>query len=199
MLRVGLTGGIGSGKSTIANYFSKLGVPIADADTIARDITSNQMLLKKIEMHFGKKVLNERNFLNRSRLHRLVFRYPQERRWLEDLLHPAILSIMREKLKEINFPYCILVIPLLREILHSINFVDRILVVDVSTSLQIQRVKTRDHISEKQVKSILKSQSSGVERLRIANDVIINNKTTSTLRNLVFQLHSAYLKLAEQN
>ncbi|WP_304985943.1 dephospho-CoA kinase [Coxiella-like endosymbiont] len=198
MLRIGLTGGIGSGKSTVANYFSELGIPIIDADEIAREITiSSQVAFKKIVAHFGKKVLSRENSLNRSRLRRLIFKYPQERQRLENLLHPLIISKMRENLEEINSLYCILVIPLLAGTRHSINFLDRILVVDVPVFLQIQRIKIRDHLSDKQIKLILESQSSREERLAIANDVIVNDKTLSALRKTVLQLHAQYLKLAK--
>ncbi len=198
MLRIGLTGGIGSGKSTVANYFAELGVPIIDADEIAREITIlSQIAFKKIVAHFGKQVLSGENSLNRSRLQRLIFKYPQERQWLENLLHPLIILKMKEKLEEINSPYCILVIPLLERTKHSINFIDRILVVDVPVFLQIQRTKIRDHLSDKQIKLILESQSSREERLAIANDVIVNDKTLPELGEAVFQLHAQYLKLAK--
>ena len=199
MLRVGLTGGIGSGKSTVANYFFELGVPIIDADEIARKITtSRQVSFKKIAAHFGKEVLNGKNCLNRSRLRRLIFKSQKERQWLENLLHPLIISKIQKKLEEINSPYCILVIPLLAEISHLINFLDQILVVDISVSLQIQRTKIRDRLSDEQIKLILESQSSREERLALADDVIVNDKTLSTLWGAVLQLHSQYLKLAEK-
>ncbi|MFW0078886.1 MAG: dephospho-CoA kinase [Coxiella endosymbiont of Haemaphysalis qinghaiensis] len=199
MLRVGLTGGIGSGKSTVAGYFSKFWVPIIDADEITYKITtSGQAAFKKIVAHFGKKVLSGKNCLNRSRLRRLIFKSRQERQWLEHLLHPIIISIMQEMLEEINSPYCILVIPLLAEVRHSINFLDRILVVDIPVSLQIQRTKIRDQLSGEQIKLILESQSSREERLALANDVIVNDNTLSTLRRAVLQLHSQYLKLSEK-
>ena len=199
MLRVGLTGGIGSGKSTVADYFSKFLVPIIDADKITYKITTvGQVAFKKIIAHFGKEVLSGKNCLNRSRLRRLIFTSRQERQWLEALLHPIIISIMQEMLEEINLPYCILVIPLLAEVSHSINFLDRILVVDIPVSLQIQRTKIRDQLSDEQIKLILASQSSREERLALANDVIVNDNTLSTLQRAVLQLHSQYLKLSEK-
>ncbi|PMB55048.1 dephospho-CoA kinase [Coxiella endosymbiont of Rhipicephalus microplus] len=198
MLRIGLTGGIGSGKSTITNYFAKLGIPIIDADKITHEIMiSSQVVLKKIVAHFGKKVLNRENSLNRSQLRRLIFKYPQERRWLENLLHPLIISIMKNKLEKINSPYCILVIPLLAKARHLINFLDRILVVDIPKFLQIQRTKIRDHLSDKQIKLIFESQTSREDQLAIANDVIVNDKTLSALYEAVLQLHTQYLKFSK--
>ncbi|WP_264435216.1 dephospho-CoA kinase [Coxiella endosymbiont of Dermacentor marginatus] len=199
MLRVGLTGGIGSGKSTAANYFSELGVPIVDVDVITREITTlGQVGFKRIVAYFGKGILNGKNSLNRSQLKRLIFRYPKKRQWLENLLHPLIISKMQEKIEETNSPYCILVVPLLVEFHYSINFLDRTLVVDIPVSLQIQRTKIRDQLSDEQIKLILKSQSSREERLAIADDVIVNDQTLATLKEIVFQLHSTYLQLAEK-
>lgn len=199
MLRVGLTGGIGSGKSTVANYFFGLGVPIVDVDEITREITTlDQIAFKRIVAYFGKGILNGENSLNRSQLKRLIFRYPKKRQWLENLLHPLIISKMQEKLEETKSPYCIVVVPLLVEVHYSINFLDRALVVDIPISLQIQRTKMRDRLSDKQIELILKSQSSREERLAMANDVILNDKKLSTLKEAVFRLHSTYLKLAEK-
>lgn len=200
MLRVGLTGGIGSGKSTVANYFSKFFVPIIDADETTYQITTfGQMAFKKIVAHFGREVLSKKNCLNRSQLRRLIFKSRQEREWLEDLLHPRIISKMQEKLEEIHLPYCILVIPLLAEVSYLIDFLDRILVIDVPVSLQIQRTTMRDQLSGKQIELILESQSSREERLALADDVIVNDKTLSTLRKAVLQLHFQYLKLSKKN
>lgn len=199
MLRIALTGGIGSGKSTVANYFSALGAPIIDADEIAHEITKpDQEAFKKIVAHFGEIVVTNDHSLNRSKLQELIFKNPDERQWLEDLLHPIIIIKMQEKLKEIKAPYCIIVIPLLTETSRSIEFLDRVLVVDAPETLQIQRAKARDQLSDQQIKLILKSQSSREQRLAIADDVIVNDKTLPVLRETVFQLHSKYLKLAEK-
>ena len=200
MLRVGLTGGIGSGKSTVTNYFTELGVTVIDVDKITREVTisSSQVAFKKIVAHFGKEILNGKNSLNRSQLRRLIFRCPQERQWLENLLHPLIISKMQEKLGKTNSPYCILAIPLLAEVRRSINFLDHTLVIDIPMSLQIQRTKIRDQLSDEQIKLIIKSQSSREERLAIADYVIVNDKTFSTLREIVLQLHSTYLKLSKK-
>lgn len=196
MLRIGLTGGIASGKSTVANYFFKLGISIIDSDKIAQEITtSNQEALKKIVEHFGNDILVGKT-LNRSRLRKLIFNYPEEREWIEKLLHPLIIAKILNNIKEINSPYCILVIPLLVEAKHPINFLDRVLVVDTPTFLQIQRLKIRDGLSDKQIKLILQSQSSRENRLAIANDVIVNDTTLQELRKAVIQLHTKYLNIA---
>lgn len=199
MLRIGLTGGIGSGKSTVSNCFSKLGITVIDVDKITHEvITSDQLTCKKIVVHFGKEILSGKNFLNRSQLRKLIFRYPQKRKWLENLLHPLIISKIQTQLGKINSPYCILAIPLLAEVRHSINFLDHTLVVDIPVSLQIQRTKIRDQLSDEQITLILKSQSSREKRLAIADDVIFNDKTFSILRKAVLQLHSTYLKLVKK-
>ncbi|AJC50402.1 dephospho-CoA kinase [Coxiella endosymbiont of Amblyomma americanum] len=200
MLRIGLTGGIGSGKSTVAYYFTMLGVPIADADEIAREITiSNKIVFRKIKTHFGKEILNEENSIDRPKLRRLIFKYSKKRRWLEHLLHPIIISVLKTKIRKINAPYCVLVMPLLTETFHSINFLDRILVVDAPLSLQIQRIKMRNRFSDNQIRLILKSQSNSTERLSIADDIIVNDKTFSILWKMVFRLHCLYLKLAKKH
>ena len=200
MLHIGLTGGIGSGKSTAAFYFSELGAPVIDADQIAHKITKPyQEDFKKIIIHFGNQVLTCEGFLNRVQLNKLIFENPIERQWLENLLHPLIIFEMKEALKKINAPYCILVIPLLAESSRIIDFLDGILVIDVPKVFQIQRTKARDQLSNRQIQLILQSQSSSEKRLTMADDIIVNDKTTLVLRKAVFQLHCKYLRLAEQS
>ena len=199
MLHIGLTGGIGSGKSTAALYFSELGIPVIDADQIAYEITKPyQKDFKKIIIHFGNQVLTSKGFLNRVQLKKLIFENPIERQWLENLLHPLIIFEMKEELKRINAPYCILVIPLLAEFYQIIDFLDVILVIDASKMLQIQRTKARDQLPNRKVQLILQSQSSSEKRLAIANDIIVNDKTTFILRKAILQLHCKYLRLAKK-
>ena len=198
MLRIGLTGGFGSGKSTVANYFAELKVPVIDADKIAHELTQpDQEAFKKIVKHFGKEILINQ-VLNRSKLRSLAFQNSKERLWLEKLLHPPIIEKMQESIKYLKIPYCILVIPLLIESWKSINFLDRILVIDASTSIQIQRVRIRDKLSQKQIELIMHSQSKREERLTIADDILLNNQDVTTLREAVFKLNSKYSKLSEE-
>lgn len=199
MLRIGLTGGLGSGKSTVANYFTELKVPVIDADKIGYVLTQPaQEAFKKIVEHFGKEILINQVLLNRSKLRSLVFQSSKERLWLENLLHPLITAKMQESLKNLKIPYSILVIPLLTEFWQSINFLDHILVIDAPESIRIQRVRVRDKLSQQQIKLIIHSQSRREERLSIADDVLVNDQDLTALRKAVFRLNSKYLKLAEE-
>lgn len=199
MLRIGLTGGLGSGKSTVANYFTELKVPVIDADKIGYVLTQPaQEAFKKIVEHFGKEILINKVLLNRSKLRSLVFQSSKERLWLENLLHPLITAKMQESLKNLKIPYSILVIPLLTEFWQSINFLDHILVIDAPESIRIQRVRVRDKLSQQQIKLIIHSQSRREERLSIADDVLVNDQDLTALRKAVFRLNSKYLKLAEE-
>lgn len=197
-LRIGLTGGIGSGKSTVANFFQKLGVPVIDADQIAHEITEpNQPALKKIVMHFGEDILDNNEALRRAALRKIIFENPHEKVWLEKLLHPLIRKKMKEAIDRCHYPYCILVIPLLAES-KGITFIDRVLVVDAPMDLQIQRAKQRDDVSDKAIKAIIDSQCDHHERLAIADDIINNDADLTTLQNKVQQLHQKYLNLAQE-
>lgn len=199
MLRIGLTGGLGSGKSTVADYFAKLKVPVIDADKIAHELTQpDQEAFKKIVEHFGKEILIDQVLLNRSKLRSLVFQSSKERLWLENLLHPPIIAKMQESLNYLKIPYCILVVPLLTESLQSINFLDRILVIDAPVSIQIKRVRIRDKLSQKQIELIMHSQSRREERLAMADDILVNNQDIIVLREAVFKLNYKYSKLAEE-
>ena len=196
MLRIGLTGGLGSGKSTVANYFVGLKVPVIDADKIAHELTQlDRKAFKEIVEHFGKEILTNQGLLNRSKLRSLVFQSSKERLWLENLLHPLIIAKMQESLRNLKIPYSILVIPLLTEFSQSINFLDRILVIDTPESLQIQRARVRDKLSQQQIELIMRSQSRREERLAMADDVLTNDQDLTALREAVFKLNSNYLKL----
>jgi dephospho-CoA kinase len=199
MLVVGLTGGIGSGKSTVADLFAKKGVPIIDADIIARDLTQpNQPALAKITGHFGTSILLENGELNRKLLRQIIFTQPAERQWLEACLHPLIFSQMQSIIKQLpDSPYCIAVIPLLTET-NSTTFINRILVVDTLPDIQIQRVAARDNMTPAEANAILQSQASRESRLAIANDIITNHKAVPELVPQVDELDLAYRKLAQQ-
>lgn len=199
---VGLTGGIGSGKSTIADYFAELNVPIVDADIIARDIVeTGSPLLAQIHAYFGDEVLNTDGGLNRTYLRQRVFADENEKAWLNALLHPAIREEMLQKLSACRGEYVLWVVPLLIEN-RLTDLCDRILVVDVSPDVQLKRASARDKSKEETIKQIINAQVSRTERLRYANDVIDNSlplhENEENLRRQVAQLHQAYLQLAQQ-
>lgn len=196
MLTIGLTGGIGSGKSLAADYFKNLGITIIDSDKIAHQITQkNQPLYKKIIAHFGNSILLSNDEIDRKKLGVLIFNHKNDRLWLEQLLHPAIIAQMKTDITNASGHYCICVIPLLIEAKQKLNFIDRILVIDVPESLQIERTKVRDQLSEREIKNIMASQCSREQRLKAADDVIENTSDLSYLKNSVLDLHHFYLNL----
>jgi len=196
MLRVALTGGIGSGKSTVAKLFEKLGVSIIDADEIALRITEpNTYSFETIVEHFGKSIVKNDGTLDRRSLRNIIFKDINERKWLENLLHPVIREAMRARTLKADSPYCLLVIPLLAES-KKIDFIDRVCVIDISQPLQIKRATERDHSPESDVEAIIASQCSNEKRLSIANDIIHNDDDLEHLKSQVFTLHKKYLSLS---
>jgi dephospho-CoA kinase len=195
MLVVGLTGGIGSGKSTVADLFKAHGVPIIDADVIAREVTMpGTPALNNIIKHFGADILKQDGSLNRSALREKIFGNTEQRIWLEELLHPAILHRMTEMVKQQTTPYCIVVIPLLFET-TTYPLINRILVIDTAEEEQIKRVAKRDQVSSQQVSAIMSTQVSRASRLQHANDIITNNGSLNELENQVSNLHHLYSQL----
>lgn len=199
MLVVGLTGGIGSGKSTVAALFAALGVPVIDADVIAREvIATDNTLLEKITAHFGVEVLDRKGQLDRAKLGSYIFQDSTQRQWLEQLLHPKIIAEIKQRLlklrvSDVSVPYCIVVIPLLAEVPETQKLVDRILVVDVSEALQTTRIIERDQLSPQAVERILASQGGRAQRLQIADDVLSNAGNIQVLEQAVLQLNQQYL------
>ncbi len=198
---VGLTGGIGSGKSTIANLFSELGVPIVDADVVARDVVAkDSLILEKIIAHFGEEVRLENGELNRSELRKLVFQNEKEKLWLNNLLHPVIREKMLQQLRSVNYPYVLWVVPLLIEN-KLMKLCDRVLVIDVEPELQILRASRRDSNSVELIKQMIQSQVNRELRLSFADDVIENNlpleKNVANLKQSVAKLHRTYLHYAK--
>ena len=192
---LGLTGGIGSGKSAAAEHFAALGVHVVDADHAARWVVEpGRAALSQIAEHFGEDVLQADGQLNRGALRTLIFSDPEQRRWLEALLHPLIREAIAENLAQAQSPYAILVSPLLIESgQHTTT--QRVLVIDVPQALQIQRTLKRDNTSEEQVRAILKVQASREERLRHADDVLTNDRDLEALKTEVERLHHFYLTL----
>ncbi|EKD72499.1 MAG: Dephospho-CoA kinase [uncultured bacterium] len=195
---IGLTGGIGSGKSTVAELFAKKGITIVDADQLARDLTQpNKPALKHIVAKFGPDILLANGALDRAKLRKIVFSQTKNRRWLEQLLHPLIQAEIKRQIKLSSSPYCIVVIPLLFETSSSYPFLQRILVVDTAKESQITRTMTRDNITAKAALAILNTQTTQAERLRQADDIIHNNGTIAELAPQVDTLHEAYVLLAK--
>ncbi|MCW3149855.1 dephospho-CoA kinase [Stutzerimonas stutzeri] len=192
---LGLTGGIGSGKSAAAKCFVELGVPLVDADEAARWVVEpGRPALAQIVAHFGTDIVLPSGELNRAALRERVFQHAEEREWLERLLHPLIREEIDRYLACAQFPYAILVSPLLIES-GQFRRVDRVLVVDAPEDTQIRRTLLRDRVSEEQVRSILKRQVGREERLRYADDVLVNDRDIAWLRSEVERLHAFYLKL----
>lgn len=196
MLKIGLTGGIGSGKSTVAALFKTYAVPVIDADVIAHQLTqTGQAAVTEIAQTFGAAVLQPDGSLNRAWLRTLIFSNPEKKQQLEAILHPLIYHQMQTQLALLDSPYCLLCIPLLIENQRT-AFVDRILVVDCPESLQIQRVKQRDKLSLGQIHAIMAAQVSRAERLNAADDILDNSKQTAQLAPQVKTLHNSYLQFS---
>ncbi len=196
MIRIGLTGGIASGKSRVATHFEALGVPVIDADEAARTaVEPGSTGLEEIISRFGPQALADDGTLNRKALRQQIFEHPEQRLLLEQILHPRIAEIMLQQAATISTPYLIFMIPLLtgKEGRYPI---DRILVVDLPESLQIERVMQRDQISREEAQAILNAQMGREERLQIADDVILNQDPQQT-QAAVEQLHQQYLQLAQ--
>jgi dephospho-CoA kinase len=196
MLKIGLTGGIGCGKTTVAKLFAAKGAPVLDADSISREMVEpGRPALQEIVLHFGPEVLKNGR-LDRARLRRLVFAVPGARQWLESLLHPLVYAEMQRRIARLSAPYCLLVVPLLLETGRR-DFVDRLLVVDCPTELQRQRVRLRDGSDDTEIDRILSTQVAREDRLAAADDVIENAADQEKLSEQVDRLHQFYLSLSQ--
>ncbi|QFT55956.1 dephospho-CoA kinase [Microbulbifer sp. THAF38] len=197
MFRVGLTGGIGSGKSAAAGYFRELGIHVVDADWAARVVVQpGRPALEQIAQHFGANILLESGELDRAQLRALIFNNSEERTWLEGLLHPLIREEIINSLEKSTSPYAILESPLLIES-GQYELVDRICVVDLPESLQLERASARDVNHPEQIRKIMAAQLSRQERLAKADDVLDNTSGLVELRSQIEALHQKYLQLAK--
>ena len=195
-LRIGLTGGIASGKSTVTQRFGELGVPVIDADIASRAVVEPGTVgLQRIIDRFGPNILGPAGDLNRAAMREQVFGNPVLRKELESILHPLIRGYMEERANRVVFPYLIMAIPLLIESGTPRQRLDRILVVDTDESSQLRRLQDRDGGSLGQASAILASQASRESRLMAADDVLINNGSVTDLRQAVDRLHQRYLSL----
>lgn len=201
IFKVGLTGGIASGKTSVTNLLESLGVPVVDADVIAREVVEPGMpALDALKNMYGDKIINQNGELNRAALRVIIFTDAADRKRVESILHPAIRKRSNEYIEEIastDTPYLVCAVPLLVESGQTDQY-DRILVIDVPEETQIRRIMNRDNASESDALKILESQASRQKRLNAADDVITNDGTLADLADRVTALHNFYLELARQ-
>ncbi|KGP64404.1 dephospho-CoA kinase [Legionella norrlandica] len=194
---VGLTGNIASGKSTVAEFFSELGINIINADKISKELTSvNTPCYKDIISHFGSSIVLENGNLDRKRLRDIIFSEPKQRLWLENLLHPAIRKKIEEQISTCSSPYCLIEIPLLFD-KKNYPYLRKILLVSAPLEIQLERIIRRDHCTKAQALAILTTQPNLEQRMEIADDVLINDAGLNELREKVNKLHKKYLKEAK--
>ena len=197
MFVVGLTGGIGSGKSTVAEMFTALEIDLVDADVAAREVVApGTPALAEIVEHFGPDILMADGSLDRRKLRRVIFHQEQEKHWLETLLHPLIRRWLTQQISDRRSAYCLLISPLLLETGQA-EMVDRILVVDVSVETQISRVLARDGGEERTARAIIEAQIGRSQRLEHGDDIIDNELPVQSLRQRVQKLHQQYLTMAK--
>ncbi len=198
---VGLTGGIGSGKTQVSNAFEALGVPVIDTDLISHAITApNGLAIPVIREIFGADLIDPSGRLDRDKMRKLVFTDAEARRKLEAILHPLIANVtMASIAQHSNAPYVVLVVPLLAESPQWLNRCDRVLVIDCELETQISRVMARSNLTREQVLAIIATQASREERKAIANEVIVNESSLEALTQQVRKLHDFYLTMAKQS
>lgn len=195
---VALTGGIGSGKSTVADEFAHLGVTVIDADIIARQVVKpGTPALLAIAERFGPQMINDDGCLNRRRLRERIFAHSEDKAWLNALLHPLIQQETRRQMQASTSPYLLWVVPLLVEN-RLTDKADRVLVVDVPKETQIERTMRRDGVSREHAEHILAAQATREQRLAAADDVIENMGSADAVASHVARLHEKYLMLASQ-
>ncbi|WP_445371836.1 dephospho-CoA kinase [Methylomonas sp. HW2-6] len=196
MLKIGLTGGIGCGKTTVCRLFADLGVPVVDADLIARRLVEpGEPALQAIVQTFGADMLKTDGSLDRPKLREAIFTDPEQKRRLDAIMHPRVYARIAADVAALQADYCLIAVPLLLESKNP-YVVDRILVVDCPQPLQIERVVTRDKLSAEQAQAIVASQMSRPERLARADDVIDNSAGPELLAEQVKSLHNSYIFLA---
>jgi dephospho-CoA kinase len=197
MLKIGLTGGIGSGKTSVSDIFSELGVPVIDTDLVARQLTARDgAALPEIRSAWGESVMRPDGELDRDALRRRIFADPEERRRLEAILHPLIRRQVVAELAALDAPYVVVVIPLLVETGNYRELLDRVLVVDCPESLQVERVRARSGLSAEEVSAIISAQADRSSRIAAADDIIVNAANTRSLREQVLSLDAKYREIA---
>ncbi len=197
MIKIGLTGGAGSGKTTVANMFADLGIDVVDADLISKQLTTTEGLAyAQIIQYFGPDIKLTDGNIDRAQLRQIIFNDPSAKSWLEELLHPLIRSQILQQMNAATSAYVIAVIPLLFEG-HFDYGLDRVCVVDTTVALQIERICQRDHCPSQLAQTIIDQQASRQDKLAQADDVIENDGDLVTLKQQVFKLNAYYLNLAQ--
>ena len=192
---IGLTGGIGSGKSAAANFFQNEGITVIDADDLAREaIERNTPGFESIVNYFGSKIIDSDGSINRGHLRKEVFDDGEKKKVLESIIHPLVRDLMAHKIAASNSSYSIIMVPLIFET-NSMSNYNRILVIDCDPKLQLERATLRDNNSKEQIQKIIDSQCSREERLSIANDIIPNNDSLENLKVRTIAMHKFYLGL----
>ena len=198
MYTIGLTGGIGSGKSAASTIFESLGVHIVDADVVAREVVDpGQPALSSISSHFGADILNLKGELDRAKLRTIIFSNFEQKSWLENLLHPIIRQEIIRQLSLAESPYALLVSPLLFETEQN-TLVNRTLLIDVPVDIQIERASKRDNNNTEQIKKIIDSQLPRTSKIEKSDDIIRNDFDLLSLEKSVKQQHQIYLDLAHE-
>ena len=194
---IGLTGGIGSGKSAAAALFKDIGVDLIDADDLARDSLSiNSEGYKLFIEEFGDKYLDENKNINRELIRKLIFNDSDAKSKLENIIHPIVRSGIETFIKNTKSNYCIIVVPLIFET-NSSKIYDRVLVIDCDVDVQISRTSKRDNQTKSDIENIVNKQATREQRLSIADDVIVNNGSLDLLRNEVLKIHKKYLEIVK--
>ena len=194
---IGLTGGIGSGKSSAAALFEDIGVDLIDADDLARDSLSiNSEGYKLFIEEFGDKYLDENKNINRELIRKLIFNDSDAKSKLESIIHPIVRSGIETFIKNKKSDYCIIVVPLIFET-NSSKIYDRVLVIDCDVDVQISRTSKRDNQTKSDIENIVNKQATREQRLSIADDVIVNNGSLDLLRNEVLKIHKKYLEIVK--
>ena len=197
MLIIGLTGGIGSGKSVASDKFKSLGIAVVDADVASRTVVEpGKPALKEIQDHFGSGIITAEGKLDRNKLREIIATDPEERKWLESVLHPKIGEQITKEISESTSVYTLFVAPLLLET-NSQEMCSRVVVVDVPKDVQIRRTAKRDKVSPNQVEQMVAAQMEREKRLEKADDVLLNNGTIEDLEKQVEELHKKYIQMAE--
>ena len=197
MLIIGLTGGIGSGKSVASDKFKSLGITIVDADVASRTVVEpGKPALKEIQDHFGSGIITAEGKLDRNKLREIIATDAEERKWLESVLHPKIGEQITKEISESTSVYTLFVAPLLLET-NSQEMCSRVVVVDVPKDVQIRRTAKRDKVSPNQVEQMVAAQMEREKRLEKADDVLLNSGTIEDLEKQVEELHKKYIQMAE--
>ncbi|TNC80734.1 MAG: dephospho-CoA kinase [Oleiphilus sp.] len=199
LFRIGLTGGIGSGKTAASDCFEECGIKVVDADIVAREVVEpGSPALSEISKHFGDDILDEAGWLDRKKLRSLIFKDKQQKGWLEALLHPIIRAEIANQLSNSTTPYSVLVSPLLFETDQHV-LVDRTLLIDVPVELQIERASYRDNADPDQIRAIIAQQMPRECKIEKADDIILNDTDLQSLRSKVQRIHHLYLELAHEH